>query len=246
MSHPEDQLASARESAGARILVVDDELAVVRAVGVNLRKHNFQVESASTGQTALDAYGRLHPDLVVLDLGLPDMEGLEVIRRLRARSNTPIVVLSVRGSEKDKVEALELGADDYVTKPFGPSELLVRIRVALRHAARPVRGIEAVVKVGDLSVDLEHRRVTLAGREVHLTPTEYDLLKLFMASPDKVLTDRMLLEAVWGATYRQQAHSLHVYVARLRRKIEADPQVPCLLLTEPGVGYRFVTDSVGS
>lgn len=245
MSRPEVPLAGARESAGARILVVDDEPSVVRAVGINLRKHNFQVESASTGGTALAAYARTHPDLVVLDLGLPDMEGLEVIRRLRARSNTPIVVLSVRGSEKDKVAALELGADDYVTKPFGPGELLVRIRVALRHAARPAHGMEAVVSVGDLSVDLEHRRVTVQGREVHLTPTEYHLLRLFVANPDKVLTYRMLLEAVWGPPHRQQAHSLHVYVARLRRKIEADPQVPSLFLTEPGVGYRFVTESVG-
>jgi two-component system, OmpR family, KDP operon response regulator KdpE len=239
---PEQQPATALQSTGARILVVDDEPAVVHAVTVNLRKHNFRVESASTGQGALSTYMRIHPDLVLLDLGLPDMEGLEVIRLLRARANTPIVVLSVREAEQDKVAALELGADDYVTKPFGPSELLARIRVALRHAARPLHGLEAVISVGDLKIDLEHRRVMRCDEEVHLTPTEYELLKLLVSSPDKVLTDRMLLEAVWGAAYRQQAHSLHVYIARLRRKIEADPQVPRLLLTEPGVGYRFVTD----
>ena len=242
MVRPDNQSAFVRQVDGARILVVDDEPAVVRAVGVNLRKHNFQVESASTGEAALSTYARTHPDLVVLDLGLPDIEGLEIIRRLRTRANTPIVVLSVREAEQDKVAALEFGADDYLTKPFGPRELLARIRVALRHAARPSHGLEAVINIGDLSVDLEHRRVTLAEHEVHLTPTEYELLKLFLSNPDKVLTDRMLLEAIWGAAYRQQTHSLHVYVARLRRKIEADPQVPRHLLTEPGVGYRFLTD----
>jgi two-component system, OmpR family, KDP operon response regulator KdpE len=234
------------QATGARILVVDDEPAIVRAVETNLRKHQFQVESVRTGQAGLEAYARLRPDLVVLDLGLPDLDGLQVIQSIRAHASTPIVVLSVRGAERDKVQALELGADDYVTKPFGPDELLARIRVALRHAAHPQQGAQPVISVEDLMVDLERRRVTLGGQEVHLTPTEYDLLKLFLAHPDKVLTDRTLLETVWGATYRQQAHSLHVYVARLRRKIEADPHNPRHLLTEPGVGYRFVTDAAGS
>jgi two-component system KDP operon response regulator KdpE len=226
------------QAIGGRILVVDDEPAIVRAVELNLRRHQFQVNSARTGQAALEAYARRRPDVVLLDLGLPDLDGLDVIRSIRGTDSTPIVVLSVRGAERDKVQALDLGADDYLTKPFGPSELLARIRVALRHAARPAHGTESVIRVRDL----EHRRVTLAGRGVHLTPTEYELLKLFLRHPDKVLTDRLLLETVWGATYRQQVHSLHVYVARLRNKIEADPRNPRHLLTEPGVGYRFVTD----
>jgi two-component system KDP operon response regulator KdpE len=228
---------------GARILVVDDEPAFVRAVETNLRKHDFRVERAATGEEALDAYVRHRPDLVLLDLGLPDLDGLQVIRSIRTRASTPIVVLSARGAEGDKVAALEQGADDYLTKPFGARELLARIRVALRHAAGPPQGTAPVIAAGDLVVDLERRRVTLASREVHLTPTEYDLLKIFVANPDKVLTDRTLVETVWGVAYRQQAHSLHVYVARLRKKLEADPQLPRYLLTEPGVGYRFVADS---
>jgi len=231
------------QGSGARILVVDDEPALVRAVETNLRKHDFRVERAATGEEALEAYSRHRPDLVLLDLGLPDLDGLQVIRSIRTHASTPIVVLSARGGEGDKVAALEQGADDYLTKPFGARELLARIRVALRHVAAPPHGTEPMVAAGDLVVDLEHRRVTLRGREVHLTPTEYDLLKIFVANPDKVLTDRMLVETVWGVAYRQQAHSLHVYVARLRKKLEADPQVPRYLLTEPGVGYRFVTES---
>jgi two-component system KDP operon response regulator KdpE len=231
------------QGSGARILVVDDEPALVRAVETNLRKHDFRVERAATGEEALEAYSRHRPDLVLLDLGLPDLDGLQVIRSIRSRASTPIVVLSARGGEGDKVAALEQGADDYLTKPFGARELLARIRVALRHVAGPAQGAEPVVVAGEMAIDLEHRRVTLADREVHFTPTEYDLLKIFVANPDKVLTDRMLVETVWGVAYRQQAHSLHVYVARLRKKLEADPQVPRYLLTEPGVGYRFVTES---
>ena len=230
------------QGTGARILVVDDEPALVRAVETNLRKHDFRVERAATGAEAIEAYARIRPDLVLLDLGLPDVDGLQVIRSIRTHSSTPIVVLSARGAEVDKVAALELGADDYLTKPFGAHELLARIRVALRHAARPPHGAEPVINAGELAIDLEHRRVTLATHEVHLTPTEFDLLKILVANQDKVLTDRMLVETVWGVAYRQQAHSLHVYVARLRKKLEADPQVPRYLLTEPGVGYRFVTD----
>jgi two-component system KDP operon response regulator KdpE len=226
---------------GARVLIVDDEPPIVRAMELNLRRHQFQVASALTGRAALDAYTHLRPDLILLDLGLPDVDGLDVIRAIRSYASTPIVVLSVRGAERDKVEALDLGADDYLTKPFGPSELLARIRVALRHAVRGANGTEPVFLAGDLMVDLEDRRVEVAGQRIHLTPTEYELLKVFVTHPDKVLTDQMLLESVWGVTYRQQVHSLHVYVARLRGKIEADPHTPRQLLTEPGVGYRFVT-----
>ena len=225
---------------GATILIVDDELAIQRALRTILHGHGYQVEAAETGRQALDSFSRRRPDLVLLDLGLPDMDGLEVIRQMRAQSNTPIVVLSVRGAEHDKVAALDLGADDYLTKPFGVEELLARVRVALRHAARPESGSAAVFRTGDLEVDMDRRRVSVAGSEVHLTPTEYQLLKAFVTHPDKVLTDRMLLYEVWGPEYGSEAHYLHVYVARLRKKIEADPQKPRYLITEPGVGYRLL------
>jgi two-component system, OmpR family, KDP operon response regulator KdpE len=227
---------------GARVLVVDDEPAILRAVQTNLSGHGFRVDTAASGQEALDAAARFRPDLVLLDLGLPDMDGLDVIRSLRGRGPTPIVVLSARGAERDKVAALDLGADDYLTKPFGVNELLARVRVALRHAARPTTGTDPVIRLGDIEIDLERRRVTSDGQAVHLTPTEWDLLKLFVTSPDKVLTDRMILQAVWGSAYPAQAHSLHVYVARLRKKLEATPTARRHLLTEPGVGYRFVTE----
>ena len=228
--------------AGARILAVDDEPAILRAVQINLGRHDFQVETASNAQEALEAFAKTRPDLVLLDLGLPDMDGLDVIRAIRTRANTPIVVLSARDAEHDKVAALDLGADDYLTKPFGINELLARVRVALRHAAGPLTGTEPVIKVGEVEVNLEKRQLLTAGVEVHLTPTEWDLVKLFTTHPDKVLTDRMIMEAVWGATHHAQAHSLHVYVGRLRKKLEAAAGAKRHLLTEPGVGYRFVTD----
>jgi two-component system KDP operon response regulator KdpE len=230
------------ERHGARILIADDEPAIRRAVQTNLARHGFQIGTAETGREAIERAATFRPDLVLLDLGLPDLDGLEVIRALRERGSTPIVVLSVRGQERDKVAALDLGADDYLTKPFGVDELLARVRVALRHVARPAAGVEAVFRTGQLSVDLEHRRVTSGGLEVSLTPTEYELLKAFIAHPDKVLTDRMLLQRVWGPEYGDEAHYLHVYVARLRKKIEADPQNPRYLRTEPGVGYRLVSE----
>ena len=227
---------------GARVLVVEDDPGILRALKTNLTRHGFDVETAETGAEALDAYSRRRPDLILLDLGLPDVDGTVVIQEVRARANTPIVVLSVRGAERDKVTALDLGADDYLTKPFGVEELLARVRVALRHAVGAARGTAAVFNIGELEVDIERRRVRVGGEEVHLTPTEYDLLKAFISQPDKVLTDRMLLRAVWGPEYGSEAHYLHVYVARLRRKIEKDPQRPRYLLTEPGVGYRLVTE----
>ena len=228
---------------GARILIVDDEPTIVRALERNLRAHDFQVDDASNASDALAKYERWHPDAVVLDLGLPDSDGTDVIRTVRATSSTPIIVLSARGDERDKVAALDLGADDYLTKPFSVDELLARIRVVLRHAARPARGADAVFRTGDLAVDVERRLVTVAGREVRLTPTEYDLLRAFIANPNKVLTAAMLLRAVWGADYGDEGHYLHVYVARLRRKLEPDSKNPRYLRTEPGVGYRFVEES---
>ncbi len=232
------------EPSGARLLVVDDEPSMVRTLRTNLRGHGFQVETAETASDAIASYERRQPDLVVLDLNLPDGDGFEIVRRIRERSGTPIIVLSARGGEHDKVNALDLGADDYMTKPFGIDELLARIRVALRHVARPGAGTERRIRSGDLVVDLERREVSIAGRDVHLTPTEYDLLKVFLTNANKVLTDRMLLQHVWGPDYGDESHYLHVYVARLRRKIEGDPQAPKHLTTEPGVGYRFRSEEL--
>ena len=232
------------EPSGARLLVVDDEPAMVRTLRTNLRGHGFQVETAETGADAKATYDRRPPDLVVLDLNLPDGDGFEVVRHIRERAGTPIIVLSARGGEEDKVTALDSGADDYMTKPFGIDELLARIRVALRHVARPNAGAEPRIRSGDLVIDLERRDVSVAGRVVHLTPTEYDLLKVFITNPNKVLTDRMLLQQVWGPDYGDESHYLHVYVARLRRKIEDDPQEPKHLVTEPGVGYRFRSEEL--
>jgi two-component system KDP operon response regulator KdpE len=227
---------------GARILVIDDEPAIRRVVRSNLGRHGFQVETAESGEEALEHVVQRQPDVILLDLGLPDMDGLDIVRTVRSLSNTPIIILSVRGAEADKVAALDLGADDYLTKPFGVDELLARVRVALRHAARPASGSAAVFRTGGLQVDVEHRRVTVDGKEVHLTPTEYDLLREFIAHPNKVLTDRMLLQQVWGPAYSSEGHYLHVYVARLRKKLEPDPQRPRYLMTEPGVGYRLLAD----
>ncbi len=225
----------------ARVLVIDDEPAILRVVRTNLSAHGFQVESAETWGAARELIGH-RPDVILLDLGLPDADGEDLIRSIREYSSTPIVVLSARTAERDKVSALDLGADDYLTKPFGVDELLARIRVALRHAARPPSGAEAVFRTGDLEIDFERRRVSVSGREVHLTPTEYDLLKALASHPDKVLTDRMLLQQVWGVEYGSEDHYLHVYVARLRKKLEADPQNPRFLITEPGVGYRLLSE----
>ena len=229
-------------ASGARILVVEDEPGIIRALKANLGAHGFQVDSASTGAQAIESYQRRRPDLMILDLGLPDMEGTDVIRRVREAADTPIVVLSVRGAERDKVNALNLGADDYVTKPFGLGELLARVRVALRHSARPTAGAAAVIKIGDLEIDVERRQVRVRGSEVKLTPTEFDLLKTLIKHVDKIVTDRMLLQEVWGPEYGDEAHYLHVYVARLRKKIESEPRRPTRLRTEPGVGYRFVSE----
>ena len=227
---------------GARVLVVDDEPAICRTLKTNLARHGFQVSTEANGAGAVEALDRWRPDIILLDLGLPDMDGIDVIREVRKRGNTPVIVLSVRETEPDKVAALDLGADDYLTKPFGVDELLARIRVSLRHAAGPASGAEPIFHAGDLEVDLERRRVAVGGRQVHLTPTEYELLKVFLTHPDRVMTDRMLLKQVWGPEYGEEAHYLHVYMARLRRKIEPDPQRPRHIVTEPGVGYRFVTE----
>jgi two-component system KDP operon response regulator KdpE len=221
---------------------VDDDRQILRALRTNLAAHGYQVQTAEGGEEALDTFARQRPDLIVLDLGLPGIDGAEVIQRVREQTQTPIVVLSARGEEREKVRALDLGADDYLTKPFGVDELLARVRVALRHAAHPVSGTAPVFRAGDLEVDLERRRVAVRGQEVHLRPTEYELLKTFIAHPNKVLTHRWLLQHVWGPQYGSEGHYLHVYVAGLRKKLEADPQRPRHIVTEPGVGYRFKAD----
>lgn len=225
---------------GARILVVDDEPAIVRAVRANLSRHGFRVDVATTGQEALE-HAQARPDLILLDLGLPDGDGLEVIRSIREQSDTPIIVLSARGAEREKVRALDLGADDYLTKPFGLEELYARIRVALRHKTR-LPGNGPVFRTGGLEIDVERRRVTVDGEEVHLTPTEYSLLTALARNADRVVTDAMLLREVWGPPYGDEDHYLHVYVARLRKKLERDPQRPRYLRTEPGVGYRLLAE----
>src|SRR3989441_6745834 len=232
------------EATGARLLVVDDEPAWAGTLGPSLGGHGSRAEGAEPPTDARASYARRQPDLVVLDITLPDGDGFEIVRHIRERSGTPIIVLSARGGEHDKVNALDLGADDYMTKPFGIDELLARIRVALRHIARPNTGTERRIRSGELVVDLERREVSVAGRTVHLTPTEYDLLKVFLTNANKVLTDRMLLQQVWGPDYGDESHYLHVYVARLRRKIEDDPQDPRYLTTEPGVGYRFRSEEL--
>jgi len=224
---------------GASILVVDDEPAILRAVRTNLRAHGFQVETAESGASALERYEHARPDLVLLDLNLPDLDGAEVIKRIRSRAATPIIVLSVRDAERDKVAALDAGADDYVTKPFGADELLARVRAALRRLAGPAGTPDGSFVSGDLRMDLQKREVTIRGERIHLTPTEYDLLKTFVRYPDRVLTDRMLLQQVWGSEYGSESHYLHVYVARLRRKLESGGRSKWIH-TEPGVGYRFV------
>ncbi len=221
-----------------RILVIDDEQAIRRFLRVALSAQGHKVAEAETGGEGATAASAARPDVIILDLGLPDMDGIEVIRRLREWTATPIIVLSVRGQEEDKVTALDAGADDYVTKPFTIGELLARIRVALRHAT--LQPDEPTFKTGDLTVDLARRLVTVAGQDVSLTPTEYDLLKTLVAHAGKVLTHRQLLSRVWGMPYEQERHLLQVNISNLRRKIERDPAQPRYLLTEPGVGYRLV------
>ena len=224
---------------GARILVVDDEIEIMRALQRSLTAHGFEVFTASTGEDALTAIANHRPDLMLLDLGLPDISGLEVCKRVREQSSLPIIVLSVKDAERDKVRALDLGADDYVPKPFGMDEVLARIRVALRHTAQVSSGTEPSFLVGPLKVDFAQRQVLVNGKEVKLTPTEYDLLKVLIKNSGKILTRQMLLSQVWGTGYGTESHYLHVYIGQLRRKIEPDPAHPRFILTVSGVGYRF-------
>jgi two-component system KDP operon response regulator KdpE len=225
------------------VLIVDDEKPIRHFLRVSLAGEGYRVVEAATAAEALEQIAGQRPDVVILDLGLPDRDGLAVTREVREWSSVPIVVLSVRDRESDKVAALEAGADDYLTKPFGVGELMARLRVALRHAS--VTGgtaDEPVFSAGELRIDLARRQVFVAEREVRLTPIEYKLLALLVKNAGKVLTHRQLLRQVWGPEYGDENHYVRVYVAQLRRKIEADPARPRYLRTEPGVGYRLVTE----
>ena len=221
----------------SRVLVVDDEPTLVRALAINLRARGWEVVTAYDGTGALQAASDRHPDVVVLDLGLPDIDGVEVIRGLRGWTRVPIIVLSARQVSDDKVEALDAGADDYMTKPFGMDELLARLRAALRRVAPAEE--EAVIAAGELSVDLVRKKVTRAGVDVRLTPTEWQLLEVLVRARGKLVGRQQLLHEVWGPAYNSETNYLRVYTAQLRRKLEQDPAHPRHIITEPGMGYRF-------
>lgn len=221
-----------------RILIVDDEPQLLRALGTNLKARGYAVDLAGTGEAALALAARKHPDLVILDLGLPGIDGVEVIRGLRGWTRVPIIVLSVRETERSKVEALDAGADDYVTKPFGMDELLARLRAALRRAAPGEE--QAVVETDDFTVDLAAKRVTKDGAEVRLTPTEWHVVEILIRNPGRLVTQRQLLQEVWGPQYEKETNYLRVYLAQIRKKLEPDPARPRYFLTEPRMGYRFV------
>jgi two-component system KDP operon response regulator KdpE len=225
---------------GPRILVVDDESQILRALRTSLQGAGYDVEVAATAEEALASAAMHPPQGVILDLVLPDGSGADVCRELRRWTNAPVLVLSAVGDEQEKIAALDAGADDYVTKPFGIDELLARLRAALRRVEAPT---DPVVELGELVVDLERRLVTVRGEPVSLTPTEFELLRLFVRNEGKLLTHPTILREVWGPAYGAESHYLHVYVSQLRRKIEPDPARPRFLLTEPGAGYRLVRPS---
>src|SRR5574341_1962784 len=233
----------AARAPGAGVVLIEDEPQIRRFLRAALVGQGYRLFEAATGEAGLVEAATRQPDIVILDLGLPDVDGLEVIRRLREWTAIPIIILSARGQERDKIAALDAGADDYVAKPFAVGELLARMRVALRHATRSAREpSDSIFAIGDLRVDLVRRRVLVSDAEVHLTRTEYKLLTTLIRHAGKVLTHRQLLQEVWGPSHVDQAHYLRVYMAQLRHKLEADPARPRLFLTEPGVGYRLAVD----
>lgn len=226
-----------------RILVVDDEPQLTRVLRTSFTTHGYDVRVAGDGNAALNIFREWMPVLVVTDLAMPNLDGLELCKRLRAVSEVPIIVLSVRGEEKTKVEALDAGADDYVTKPFGMDELLARVRASLRRSPAGSDTTPSILEVGDFRVDIEGHSVTKDGEELRLTPKEYDLMVHFVRNPGKVLTHRKLLAAVWGGDYTEQTEYLRVFIGQLRKKIEPDHSNPRYILTEPWIGYRFNPDS---
>ena len=221
-----------------RILIVDDEPQITRVLRTSLTTRGYDVRVAADGESALDTFSDWHPDLVVTDLAMPNVGGLELCTRLRLVSEVPIIVLSVRGEERTKVEALDAGADDFVTKPFSMEELLARIRATLRRAPAPSVD-STVLEEGDFRLDVETRKVNVLGNEIHLTPKEFELLAHLMRHAGTVLTHRKLLTAIWGANYGEQTEYLRVFIGQLRKKIEPDPATPRYILTEPWIGYRF-------
>ncbi|MFN8530783.1 MAG: response regulator [Anaerolineae bacterium] len=231
------------KAASALVLVIEDDHQIRRFLRATLLDNGYTYLEADNAREGLRLVGLQHPDLIILDLGLPDMDGLEVTRRLREWTTTPILVLSARNQERDKVDALDAGADDYLTKPFGTAELLARMRVAARHAILIAQGAdEPVFTTGGLKVDLAHRQVFVDDAEIHLTPIEYKLLLVLVQHAGKVVTRKQLLHDVWGPSYVDEMHYLRVYMGQLRRKLEAEPTLPRYLLTEPGVGYRLKVD----
>jgi two-component system, OmpR family, KDP operon response regulator KdpE len=221
----------------SRVLVVDDEPQISKALAVNLRARGYEVDVAATGEKALDLAARRHPDVVILDLGLPGIDGTEVVRGLRGWTNVPIIILSVREAESDKVAALDAGADDYVTKPFGMDELLARLRAALRRSTPADE--EPQITTDDFLVDLAAKKVHVGGAEVRLTPTEWSLVESLVRHPGRLISQRHLLQEIWGPRYVEETNYLRVYMAQIRRKLEPDPARPRYFITEPGMGYRF-------
>jgi two-component system KDP operon response regulator KdpE len=222
------------------IVIIEDDPPIRRFLRTGLRTQDFTIYEASTGKQGIIEAEVRKPDLIILDLGLPDMDGVEVIKAIRSWSTVPIIILSARSNEQNKIDALDAGADDYLTKPFGFGELLARIRVALRHSTRTgAASSSEIFTSGDLSIDLHNRIVTVAGEEIHLTPIQYRLLTVLIKYPGKVLTHQQILKEVWGPSYQENAHYLRIYMSQLRQKLEADPTQPKYLMTESGVGYRF-------
>lgn len=230
------------EAGGPTVLLIDDEPPIRRMLRTALAAHDYRMIEASTGEDGLQQAATRQPDLIIVDLGLPDMDGVQVIRRLREWTATPIIVLSARGQERDKIDALEAGADDYVSKPFGVGELVARLRAAWRRATRGNQTDEPIFTVGALTIDQAHRRVFAGDREIHLTPIEYRLITTLVRHAGKVVTHDQLLKEVWGPPYVGQSHYVRVYMAQLRRKLEENAARPRYLLTEPGVGYRLAAE----
>jgi two-component system, OmpR family, KDP operon response regulator KdpE len=228
-------------SDGARVLVIDDEKQIRRMLNIALTGNGYNIAEAATGNDGLNQAIVFHPDIVILDLGLPDYDGHEVISKLREWTQIPIIILSVREQESEKITALDAGADDYITKPFSIGELLARIRVAFRRSAKTVD--EPILAFGEISLDIARRIVTLKGKELKLTPTEYEILKYMALKADRVVTQQQLLRAIWGPNHQEHTHYLRIYMGQLRHKIEADPTQPRYILTEAGIGYRLIKDS---